>query len=92
MVITEKGGHQEEGPHFGIPVIVLRTKTERPEAVDAGTVVVAGTEEENIYRIANELLNNTEYYDQMAHAVNPYGDGKASERIVETILKWKKDS
>ena len=92
LVMTDSGGLQEEGPHFGIPVIVLRTETERPEAVDAGTVVVAGTEEENIYRIANELLNITEYYDQMAHAVNPYGDGKASERIVETILKWKKDS
>ena len=88
LVMTDSGGLQEEGPHFGIPVIVLRTETERPEAVDAGTVVVAGTEEENIYRIANELLNNTEYYDQMAHAVNPYGDGKASERIVHEILAW----
>ena len=88
LVMTDSGGLQEEGPHFGIPVIVLRTETERPEAVDAGTVVVAGTEEENIYRIANELLNNTEYYDQMAHAVNPYGDGKASERIVHEILTW----
>ena len=88
LVMTDSGGLQEEGPHFGIPVIVLRTETERPEAVDAGTVVVAGTEEENIYRIANKLLNNTEYYDQMAHAVNPYGDGKASERIVHEILAW----
>lgn len=88
LVMTDSGGLQEEGPHFGIPVIVLRTETERPEAVDAGTVVVAGTEEENIYRIVNELLNNKERYDQMAHAVNPYGDGKASERIVREILNW----
>lgn len=88
LVMTDSGGLQEEGPHFGIPVIVLRTETERPEAVDAGTVVVAGTEEENIYQITNELLNNPEHYKQMAHAVNPYGDGKASERIVREILNW----
>lgn len=88
LVMTDSGGLQEEGPHFGIPVIVLRTETERPEAVDAGTVVVAGTEEENIYHIANKLLNSKECYTKMAHAVNPYGDGKASDRIVHEILTW----
>lgn len=89
LVMTDSGGLQEEGPHFGIPVVVLRTETERPEAVDAGTVVVAGTEEENIFRIANTLLHDKSKYEEMAHAVNPYGDGHASERIIENILLWK---
>ena len=91
LVMTDSGGLQEEGPHFGIPVVVLRTETERPEAVEAGTVVVAGTEEKNIFEIANLLLNDKIKYDQMAHAVNPYGDGHASERIIESILSWKED-
>lgn len=91
LVMTDSGGLQEEGPHFGIPVVVLRTETERPEAVDAGTVVVAGTEEENIFRIANTLLHDKTKYDEMARAVNPYGDGHASERIIENILLWKEN-
>ena len=90
LLMTDSGGLQEEGPHFGIPVIVLRTETERPEAVEAGTVVVAGTEEADIFRIANGLLNDKAMYEKMAHAVNPYGDGKASERIVDAIVGWKK--
>lgn len=88
LVMTDSGGLQEEGPHFGIPVVVLRTETERPEAVEAGTVVVAGTEEEDIFRIANELLNDKSKYEKMARSINPYGDGKASERIIERILAW----
>lgn len=88
LVMTDSGGLQEEGPHFGIPVVVLRTETERPEAVEAGTVVVAGTEEEDIFRIANELLNDESKYEKMARSINPYGDGKASERIIERILAW----
>ena len=67
---------------------MLRTETERPEAVEAGTVVVAGTKEDDIFRIANELLNDRSKYEKMAHAVNPYGDGKASERIVDAIVGW----
>ena len=89
LVMTDSGGLQEEGPSFGIPVIVLRTETERPEAVDAGTVVIGGTEEEHIYELANNLLNQEELYHKMAHAINPYGDGHASERIVKAILDWK---
>ncbi len=89
LVMTDSGGLQEEGPSFGIPVIVLRTETERPEAVEAGTVVIAGVEEENIYNLANTLLNNEEEYHKMAHAINPYGDGHASERIVKEIIEWK---
>ena len=91
LIMTDSGGLQEEGPHFGIPVVVLRTETERPEAVEAGTVVVAGTKEEEIFEIANTLLNNTQVYEKMAHAINPYGDGHASERIVEALIERKKN-
>lgn len=87
MVMTDSGGIQEEAPHFGKPVLVLRTETERPEAVEAGTVKVVGVEEEEIYREATLLLENKDEYDKMACAINPYGDGRASERIVEAILK-----
>ena len=90
LVMTDSGGLQEEGPHFGIPVVVLRTETERPEAVNAGTVKVVGVNEEKIYEAVSRLLNDNEAYDKMAHAVNPYGDGHASHRIVGEILKWGK--
>lgn len=89
LIMTDSGGLQEEGPHFGIPVVVLRTETERPEAVEAGTVVVAGTKKEEIFEIANTLLNDTQAYEKMAHAINPYGDGHASERIVKALMEWK---
>lgn len=89
LVMTDSGGLQEEGPHFGVPVMVLRTETERPEAVEAGTVSLVGVEEEAIYNFAKLLLTDKEKYAQMAHAVNPYGDGHASERIVNEIVEWK---
>ena len=85
MVMTDSGGLQEEAPALGKPVLVLRTETERPEAVDAGTVKLAGTETANIIALANELLHDAAAYDSMAHAVNPYGDGHASERIADAI-------
>lgn len=85
MVMTDSGGIQEEAPHFGKPVLVLRTETERPEAVAAGTVKVVGVEEENIYQEAIKLLSEQAAYDIMARAVNPYGDGHASERIVAAL-------
>lgn len=88
LVMTDSGGLQEEGPHFGIPVVVLRTETERPEAVEAGTVKVVGVNEEEIYNLVKQLLNAGEEYRKMACAVNPYGDGHASERIVKEIIKW----
>ncbi len=87
MVMTDSGGLQEEAPSFGKPVLVMRTETERPEAVEAGTVKVAGVEEDNIFDLADELLSVPEKYMEMARAVNPYGDGHASERIVQIILK-----
>jgi len=89
LLLTDSGGLQEEGPSFGLPVVVLRTETERPEAVAAGTVVIAGIEENNIYQITHKLLNDRIAYDRMAHAINPYGDGHASDRIINEIIKWK---
>jgi len=89
LVMTDSGGLQEEAPSCGVPVLVLRTETERPEAVEAGTVKVVGVKEEDIYENAKLLLIDRQVYDKMAKAVNPYGDGLASERIVKQILEWK---
>ena len=88
MVMTDSGGIQEEAPHLGKPVLVLRDVTERPEAVKYGTVKLVGTDVDMILSEANLLLNDTEAYEKMSKAVNPYGDGKASERIVDAILKY----
>lgn len=87
MVLTDSGGLQEEAPSLGKPVLVLRNETERPEAVDAGTVKIAGVDENVIYNMAKELITDKAEYDKMARAVNPYGDGHASERIVKAILE-----
>ena len=86
LVLTDSGGLQEEAPAFGKPVLVLRTETERPEAVDAGTVKVVGVEEEAVFAAAKKLLDDDSAYLAMAHAVNPYGDGHASERIAEALV------
>ena len=86
MVLTDSGGLQEEAPALGKPVLVLRNETERPEAVTAGTVVIAGTDEKNIFKLASRLLDNQEEYVKMAKAVNPYGDGNASSRIARALL------
>lgn len=88
MILTDSGGVQEEAPSLGKPVLVLRDTTERPEGIAAGTLKLAGTDEEVIYKMAKELLINEEAYKAMAHASNPYGDGYASERIVEALLKF----
>ena len=88
MVMTDSGGLQEEAPHLGKPVLVLRDVTERPEAVEYGTVKLVGTDKEKIIREGNELINNKEAYEKMSKAVNPYGDGKASERICDAIMKY----
>ncbi len=87
MVLTDSGGLQEEAPSLGKPVLVLRTETERPEAVEAGTVKVAGVEKEDIIKLGSQLIEDKGEYNKMAKAVNPYGDGHASERIVEVIIK-----
>lgn len=88
LILTDSGGIQEEAPAFGVPVLVLRDTTERPEGIAAGTLKLAGTEEETIFGLADELLTNQEAYDQMAKAANPYGDGEASRRICEAILYY----
>ena len=90
LIMTDSGGIQEEAPALGKPVVVLRTETERPEAIVAGTVKLAGIEKEDIFNIANELVNNEEEYNNMAHAANPYGDGKACERIINQIIEYFK--
>ncbi|MCX7714504.1 MAG: UDP-N-acetylglucosamine 2-epimerase (non-hydrolyzing) [Clostridia bacterium] len=86
MVMTDSGGLQEEAPALAKPVLVLRKETERPEAVAAGTVKIAGIDKDNIICMASELLGNKDSYNLMAHAANPYGDGEASARITEAIL------
>ncbi len=87
LVLTDSGGIQEEAPSLGKPVLVMRDVTERPEAVDAGTVKLVGANRARIVRQVKELLDNEQSYQIMACAHNPYGDGKASERIVETLRK-----
>lgn len=87
FIITDSGGMQEEAPSLGKPVLVVRKETERPEAVEAGTVKLAGVEKEAIYSMSRELLVDRAAYDAMAHAANPYGDGHACERIVDILKK-----
>lgn len=89
LILTDSGGLQEEAPSLGKPVLVLRTETERPEAVDAGTVKVIGVEYENVYKEISRILNDKKEYDKMSNAVNPYGDGKACDRIIDFIEKLK---
>ena len=87
LILSDSGGVQEEAPSLGKPVIVLRDTTERPEGIEAGTLVLAGTEETNIYKITKNLLEDENKYKEMSKAVNPYGDGKASKRIVDAIIE-----
>lgn len=86
LIMTDSGGLQEEAPSLGKPVLVLRTETERPEAVETGTVKLVGVNEDIIYNMAYQLLTDKNMYKTMAKAVNPYGDGQASKRIVQAIL------
>ncbi len=88
FILTDSGGVQEEAPSLGKPVLVLRDTTERPEGVEAGTLKLAGTDEEDIYRLAKELLTDEEAYKRMSQASNPYGDGFASRRIVEGLHEY----
>ena len=86
LVLTDSGGLQEEAPALGKPVLVMRRETERPEAVSAGTVKLAGVVQSDIVALANELIRSPAAYDKMAHAVNPYGDGHACRRIADAVL------
>lgn len=87
IIITDSGGVQEEAPSLGKPVLVMRDTTERPEAVDAGTVLLVGTNSDKIVFEASRLLNNSEFYNSMSQLHNPYGDGTACKKIVEFIIK-----
>ena len=87
LILSDSGGIQEEAPSLGKPVLVLRDTTERPEGIEAGTLKLVGTSEEKIYNETIKLLNNKEEYLKMSNASNPYGDGHASERIVDAIIE-----
>ena len=87
LILTDSGGIQEEAPSLGKPVLVMRDTTERPEGIQAGTLKLVGTKEEAIYKSFKELLENDESYEKMAHASNPYGDGKACQRIADILEK-----
>jgi UDP-N-acetylglucosamine 2-epimerase (non-hydrolysing) len=89
IILTDSGGIQEEAPAFGVPVLVLREVTERPEGVTAGTLKLVGTDTGNIVREARRLLDDPSAHAEMAKAANPFGDGHAAERIVAALLDFK---
>jgi UDP-N-acetylglucosamine 2-epimerase len=88
LIVTDSGGVQEEGPALGKPVLVIRTTTERPEAIEAGTARLVGTDQQDIVVAVSQLLDDPGQYALMQHAVNPYGDGHASERICDSICHY----
>jgi UDP-N-acetylglucosamine 2-epimerase (non-hydrolysing) len=90
LILTDSGGIQEEAPAFGVPTLVLREVTERPEGVEAGTVKLVGTETAKITSEAKKLLSDESEYQKMSKAANPYGDGHASERIIQALLNYLK--
>ena len=87
IILTDSGGIQEEAPSLGKPVLVLRDTTERPEGIKAGTLKLVGTDEETIYNETKKLLTDKKEYEKMSKASNPYGDGHASEKIVDAIIE-----
>lgn len=87
IIVTDSGGIQEEAPSLGVPVLVMRDTTERPEGIDAGTLKLVGVEEEPIYTALSDLINNKSIYESMAKAANPYGDGTASIQIADILIK-----
>jgi UDP-N-acetylglucosamine 2-epimerase (non-hydrolysing) len=89
LILTDSGGIQEEAPSLGVPVLVLRKTTERPEAAQCGLARIIGTNPDAIVRHVEELVEDSVAYRRMATAANPYGDGRASERIVEVLRNWK---
>lgn len=90
LILTDSGGVQEEAPSLGVPVLVLRDTTERPEGIEAGTLKLAGTDEDTIFSLADELLSDEQVHEEMAKASNPYGDGEASRRIADAIVSYFK--
>ena len=90
LIMTDSGGIQEEAPTIGTPVIVLREETERLEAINAGTVKLSGIDTDNIYKITNQLLIDSNEYEKMSKALNPYGDGTACKKIIDAIYLYFK--
>ncbi|HHL32418.1 MAG TPA: UDP-N-acetylglucosamine 2-epimerase (non-hydrolyzing), partial [Oceanospirillales bacterium] len=90
LILTDSGGIQEEAPSLGKPVLVMRDTTERPEAIEAGTVKLVGTDADVIANEIDELMKNQQIYQSMSKAINPYGDGKACQRIIEKINEYEK--
>ncbi len=90
LILTDSGGLQEEAPALDKPVIVLRTETERPEALEAGTIVLGGVEQDAIFEMASQLLDDNQLYQKIAQAKNPYGDGTACDKIIAAIDDWRK--
>ena len=90
IILTDSGGVQEEAPTLGVPVLVLRDETERPEALEFGGVKLVGANKEKIVNTVQELLDNSDIYEKMSKAINPYGDGKACEYIEKAILDYFK--
>ena len=88
LILTDSGGIQEEAPTFKKPVLVLRNETERPEAKKSGAAIMVGTNKYKIIRFTSLLLNNKKFYKKMTKIKNPYGDGKATERIVKELKKY----
>jgi len=89
LVLTDSGGIQEEATGLGVPTLVLRQTTERPEGVEAGVLKLVGTQTDTIVREASRLLDDVEAYQAMSHAANPFGDGHAAERIVQAVLDFQ---
>ena len=89
LVLTDSGGIQEEAPGFGIPTLVLRDVTERPEGVDAGVLQLVGTDTDRIIKTVHSLLDDPDAYQKMARAVNPFGDGHAADRIVQALIDYE---
>ena len=86
IVLTDSGGIQEEAPSLGKPVLLMRSNTERPEAIEAGTIKLVGASRDSIYKYSSELLTNKDKYVAMAKAINPYGDGDSSNRISKILM------
>ena len=91
IILTDSGGVQEEAPSLGIPVVVLRDTTERPEGVEAGTAILVGTNKEKIVSTTEKLINDKKYYSKISQSINPYGTGQASEKILQTVLNYERN-
>ena len=91
VILTDSGGIQEEAPGLGVPVLVMRAVTERPEAIEAGTAALVGSKTEKIVSVTTRLLNDKSAHQEMAQAINPFGDGKAAQKIVEILLRQNID-